>query len=142
MEEQNTPVGKKILLIEDELQINELYKHILEGSGHIVTSVYDGEAGVQAASDIPDLILLDIMLPKKNGMTVLQELKSQEKTKGIPVVLLTNLGQSDVIKTAFDMGAQGYFLKMRLTPSQLLEVVKNFLINPAYSMEFSSLDLD
>src|SRR5438105_3880253 len=91
---------KKLLLVEDELQISDLYQHILSQAGLKIIAAFDGEEGLKLAQTRPDLILLDIMLPKKNGMTVLHELKSNEQTKDIPVILLTNLGQADIIKTA------------------------------------------
>lgn len=134
---------KKVLLIEDELFIRDLYEHILKGAGIGVEVADDGEQGLQKAKDEGvSLILLDIMLPKLNGIQVLKILKSDEATRSIPVILLTNLGQSSVIKTAYEMGAQGYLLKVRLTPSGLVKCVEDFFANPLFKMNFDTLDLD
>jgi len=141
--------GKKILLVEDEMQISDLYKHILASEGAEVLTVYDGQAGLDLIQNnpsptftMPNIILLDIMLPTMNGLGVLSELKKNELTKNIPVILLTNLGQADVIKQAFSLGAQGYYLKMRLDPKGLVETVKLYFQDPHHQMDFAKLDLD
>ncbi len=78
---------------------------ILERAGFEVFLAEDGEKGYNLAQNLPNLILLDIMLPKMNGIMLLKKLKEENLTKNIPVVLLTNLGQEEIIKTAFDNGA-------------------------------------
>src|SRR3989338_11668571 len=98
-------MNKKILLVEDEFYIRDLYRIILESAGFNVILAEDGEEGYKQTQNLPDLILLDIMIPKLNGIMLLQKIKKDEKTKNIPVVLLTNLGQESIIKKAFDEGA-------------------------------------
>ncbi len=117
-----------ILLVEDDLFVRDLYVRTLERANfHIVTAI-DGEEGVQnAQTSNPDLILLDIMLPKINGIDVLRKIKSQDQTKNIPVFLLTNLGQEAIIKEAFNIGAAGFFLKARLLPQEVIGFIKKFL---------------
>jgi CheY-like chemotaxis protein len=132
----------KILLIEDEFAINDLYRQVLENAGFEVTAVFDGIQGLAAAQNKPDLILLDIMLPKMNGIEVLQRLKSLELTKNIPVILLTNLGQPNIVEEAYGLGAQGYILKVRINPGQLVEYARKFVADPNYKMEFDNLVLD
>ena len=88
----------------------------------------DGAEGLVKANDFrPHLILLDIMLPKLNGLDLLRTIKTKPETKDIPVILLTNLGQESVIKEGFTLGAEGYLIKSAYTPSQIIEEVKNFL---------------
>lgn len=132
----------KILLIEDEYFISDLYKHILEDGGFEVSSAIDGPTGLELAKQMPNLILLDIMLPKMNGVEVLTKLKNDPQTLGIPVVLVTNLGQAGIIKESFNVGAQGYLLKMSLTPEQLVNTAKMFISNPQMKMDLKSLHLD
>jgi CheY-like chemotaxis protein len=132
----------KILLIEDEFYIRDLYKGILESGGFELELAMDGSDGLQKAQALPKLILLDIMLPGINGLEVLKTLKLDPRTKDIPVVLVTNLGQEDVIKEAFDLGAQGYLLKVNLTAQELVKIVKQFLDNPTFKMNVDRLYFD
>lgn len=125
----------KILLVEDELYVRELYERVLSQNGFEVLPAADGVAGLELAGNHPDLILLDIMMPGMNGIQVLQKLKENSATKNIPVVLLTNLGQQSVIQEALKIGASGYFIKVRLTPYQLVGHVKEFLQNPLLRIE-------
>lgn len=135
--------SKKVLLIEDEFFISDLYKHILDDAGIRVETAEDGQDGLQKAKEKwVGLILLDIMLPGLNGIEVLRKLKSDATTSSIPVVLLTNLGQSSVVKLAFDLGAQGYLLKIRTSPQALVKCVRDFLNNPRLKVNFDTLDLD
>jgi len=117
---------KKILLVEDELFVRELYERVLSQAGFKVVTAIDGAAGLNSAQDRPDLILLDIMLPKIDGITVLRKLKQDKTIKGIPVILLTNLGQESVVEEAFKIGAQDYLLKIKLAPYELVETVEGF----------------
>ncbi|MBI4040074.1 response regulator [Candidatus Daviesbacteria bacterium] len=133
---------KKILLIEDDLFIRELYERTLGRAGYQVITAPDGEAGLTQAKDKPDIILLDIMLPKINGINVLKKLKIDSDTKDIPVVLLTNLGQESIVKEAFKIGASGYLMKMHLTPYEVVSHVKDFFENPNYKMDVSNLNLE
>lgn len=118
----------KILIVEDDLFIRELYERQLSLEGYEVSTAEDGEIGLNRISQaIPDLILLDIMLPKVSGLDLLRTIKAQEATKSIPVILLTNLGQDSVIKEGFNLGADGYLIKSAYTPDQIIEEVKKFL---------------
>lgn len=118
----------KILLFEDEPFIIDLYKRVLTQAGFEVISVTDSEEGFKITLlQKPDLILLDIMLPKLDGLEVLKKLKSDNQTKNIPVVMLTNLGQDNVINEAIRLGAAGYLIKVQLTPYELVKHVGDFL---------------
>lgn len=117
----------KILLIEDDHFIHDLYQRTLDKAGYEVVSAYNGEKGVELAKTKGvALILLDILMPKLNGIEVLKKLKADEILREIPVILLTNLGQKTIIQEAFKMGAQGYLLKARLLPSEIAEHIKEF----------------
>lgn len=134
--------NKKILLIEDELFIGDLYTRILTQQGYQVIRATNGDEGITLSTEKPDLILLDIMIPKINGLEVLRRLKENLGTSDIPIVLLTNLGHENIIKEAFRMGASGYLLKMNMNPYELVRYVKDFLENPNYRMNIQQLDLD
>ena len=119
---------KKILLVEDDLLIREMYESELIRAGYQVTACSSGEDGIKALlKDHFDLALLDIMLPGINGLEVLKQIKQHPQTKNIRVVLLTNLGHETVIKTGFELGAIGYLIKSAYTPDQVIKEVKSFM---------------
>jgi len=118
----------KALIIEDEQFIRDIYKRQLEKAGVAVEGFGNGKEGLESTKHSKyDIVLLDIMLPDLNGLEILKQLKQQPETKEVPVILLTNLGQDEVIKEAFTLGAQGYFIKASYTPDQIAQEVKNIL---------------
>lgn len=118
----------KVLIIEDDYFIRDLYQRQLQKEGYTVDTAPDGAEGLVQASNLkPDLILLDIMLPKLNGLDLLRTLRSKDETKNIPVLLLTNLGQESVMKEGFQLGAEGYLIKTSYTPSQVVDEIKKIL---------------
>lgn len=134
--------SKLVLLVEDELFISDLYKRILSQSGFTVLTAYDGQEALTLSQNHPDIILLDVMLPKKHGIDVLREIKSNPQTNTVPILLLTNLGQEDIIKAAFELGASGYILKMKVSPYELVEKIKEFIDNPSKVMDLKELSFD
>lgn len=132
----------RVLVIEDEMFVRELYERVLKQAGIEVITAPDGISGVEAAQSKPDLILLDILLPGLNGLQVLQRLKQDPATRQIPVVLLTNLGQESIIKKALAFGASGYLMKVRVSPYQIVTHVKEFLQNPNLKLEPNPNELD
>jgi len=117
-----------ILLIEDESALLALYSSVLQDFGLNVISVADGELGFDAILDNPwDLLLLDIMLPKKDGLEILKELKQYEDWKKGKVIMMTNLNSEEIINNAFDLGADGYLIKSEILPDKLIEEVNTFL---------------
>ena len=113
--------GKKLLIVEDEQDIRELYAEILRDEGYEVTEAWDGEVGLKTAlSGRFDIILLDVMLPKVDGLRILKEIKKKPELSKIPIVLLTNLGADAVIKEAFTLGAEAYVIKSEYTPDQVI----------------------
>ena len=122
--------NKKILLVEDEDFIRELYTRQLTKAGFLVKSVADGQAGLALLkTEQFDLMLLDIMLPGMNGLQVLREFKTQNPNSPMITILLTNLGQEAVIKEGFELGAQAYLIKASYTPDQVVNEVKNALLS-------------
>jgi len=114
------------LLVEDETPIRELYKRELDLAGFATDAFATGKDGLVALKAAQyDLVLLDIMLPDINGLEVLQTIKQDSATQNIPVVFLTNLGQDDIIKKGFSLGAEGYLIKAALTPDQIIQEVKS-----------------
>ncbi len=127
--ENNSPSQHTILLIEDDIFVKDLYERTLKKRGYNVLVAEDGEEGlalIEEKGTAIELVLLDIMMPKKNGIEVLQKLAAEKYLSRIPVVLLTNLGQESIIKEAFKMGARGYMLKARLLPQQVADRVDEF----------------
>ncbi len=119
---------KKILFIEDEQTLQKTISRYLEQEGYQVNNALDGEIGLEIAKkEKPDLILLDIILPKKNGFEVLKELKEDETTKNIPVIILTNLeGDADVEK-ALSLGANTYLVKANYRLEEISNKIKETL---------------
>ncbi|PIR73885.1 MAG: response regulator [Candidatus Moranbacteria bacterium CG10_big_fil_rev_8_21_14_0_10_35_21] len=121
-------MSKKILVIEDEIYLQNTLSEFLENEKFVVAKALDGEKGLEMAkSEKPDLILLDIVLPKKNGYEVLDEIKKDEKTKNIPVILLTNLESPEDIEKAFEKGASTYLVKSNYKLEDIVEKIKETL---------------
>lgn len=119
---------KKILFIEDESALQKTVGESLRKEGYEVISAFDGELGLKLAKeDKPDLILLDLILPRKNGFDVLKELKSEEDTKDIPIIILTNLEDVKGVDKAIEMGANTYLVKANYSLKELLEKIKESL---------------
>ncbi len=122
--------SKKVLLVEDEKELLDLYVSLLQQEGYDVDNASDGELALKKISDNAyDLILLDIILPKMDGLQVLENLKKIGKLPTGKVVLLTNLGQDLVVAKALEFNVRGYIVKSDYTPEQLLNEVKGYLSN-------------
>lgn len=119
----------KILIVEDDQFLREFYQELLMAEGYSIDVAADGEIALQKIWNLDfDLILLDIMLPKKSGVDILHEMKTHPaKSQNIKVVILTNLGQDSVIKECFSLGAVGYLIKSALNPDQVLVEIKSHL---------------
>jgi len=119
---------KKILIVEDESTLQKALTEFLTEEGFEVFSALDGEIGVALArKEKPDLVLLDIILPKKDGYEVLEDLKGSEETKGIPVILLTNLESPEDIDRAFEKGASTYLVKSNYKLEEVVGKIKETL---------------
>lgn len=135
---------KKILLVEDDIFVRDIYSRELKKGDYEVILAEDGQTGVdKATKEKFDLVLLDIMLPKKTGIDVLRDIRhGPDEFKNTPVYLLTNLGQGSIIKQAVDMNIQGYLLKARYLPSQVLESVDNFFKNGPMKIDLKEFGLE
>jgi DNA-binding response OmpR family regulator len=119
---------KKILIVEDEATLQRSLVEFLSTEGFEAISASDGERGLELAkSEKPDLVLLDIILPKKDGYEVLTELKGDENTKSIPVILLTNLESPEDIDKAFEKGASTYLVKSNYKLEEIAKKIKETL---------------
>jgi len=119
---------KKILLIEDDTFISQMYTAKFKQTPHELLSVGDGEEGLALAKEEnPEAILLDIVLPKVDGFKILEKLKADETTKNIPIILLSNLGQEANIQKGMSMGALDYIVKAHYTPQEVVERVEKIL---------------
>ena len=126
MPKKNNPI--KILLIEDDPFLLSMYSIKFEAEGFVVVSADDGEKGLEAAKKTDsDIILLDILMPKMNGFEVLEKLKADERTRKIPIILLTNLNQKDEIEKGLILGADDYLIKAHFMPSEVVTRIKKIL---------------
>ena len=117
---------KKILFVEDEESLQSVVKETLEKNGYSVLSALDGKKGIEVAkSENPDLILLDLILPQKDGFEVLAALKENPNTAVIPVIVLTNLEGSADIEKALSLGARTYLVKSNYSLDDVLLKVKS-----------------
>jgi len=119
----------KVLLVEDDPFLSSMYRTKFELENFTVFSGDDGAKGLALAKEqIPDIILLDIMMPVMDGFGVLENLKKDDKTKNIPVILLTNVNQTDEIKRGLELGASDYLIKAHFMPSEVVAKVR-FVLN-------------
>ncbi len=117
-----------ILVAEDDPFYTNVYKVKFGNLGYDVTVVQNGKMAVEEAGKRkPDIILLDVVMPKVDGFGVLKIIKNDLRFKDIPVVLLTNLGQKENVERGFELGASGYIIKAHFTPSEVVEKIKEVL---------------
>ena len=120
---------KTVLIVEDEFHIQDIYRMTFLKTGrYTIETASDGqEALVKLRAHVYDLILLDIMLPKVTGIDVLRAMRAPTSpTRDTPIILITNLGQEDIIKEAFKIGADGYLIKAQFTPQDVVNEVDAF----------------
>lgn len=117
-----------ILIIEDEPFLLEMYKKKFLEEGYRVITATNGDPGIELAKKTsPDLILLDIVMPDKDGYEVLKDLKHNTATSQIPILVFSNLGQKEEIEKGLALGADDYVVKTSLTPKELVKKVKEFI---------------
>lgn len=115
----------KILLAEDDLQIIDMYRRKFELEGFDVQFAEDGEKAIQALESWkPDVALLDIMMPKVNGLDVLKYIKEKEGYEDVITVMLTNLGNESTAEEIYKLGATEYIVKADMTPLEVCDKVK------------------
>lgn len=119
---------KKILIIEDEKILREMYAEKFKKAGFEVLEANEAEKGlIIAQKQLPDLVLLDILLPRENGISFLKKLKQNGKTSGIKVLAFSNYDSPQARKEAEEFKAEDYLLKANFTPKELVEKVKEYL---------------
>ena len=120
------PTGRKVLCVEDEHFIGELYARALGKAGYTVDVISDGQKGLEAAqTNDYDIILLDLMLPNVTGIEILQALRDPAKTKDFKakIIITTNLEQREDVRAAIEAQADGYVVKAELTPRELASFI-------------------
>jgi CheY-like chemotaxis protein len=120
--------GKRVLLVEDDRFLRRACEKSLRQQGFAVSTAADGEEGLRASrAELPDLILLDILMPKLNGIEVLRALRSDENTRAIPVIVLTNSSKETDVREVETLGVAGYLVKANLSLEELGHQVKQLL---------------
>ena len=115
----------KILLVEDDAFLLKMYTTKFEIEGFETFIADNGVKALSLAKEkMPDIILLDILLPKMDGFEVLEALKADMQTKNIPIILLTNLSQKEEVKKGLELGAKDYLIKAHFMPAEVVEKVK------------------
>jgi len=118
----------KVLIVEDDPLISRMYQKIFTFEQFEVEVAANGEEALEKVVVFkPELVLLDVMMPKMNGLQVLEKLKENDQTKAIPVVMLTNLAGQQDAETALAKGAVKYIIKSEYEPRQVVEMVKEVL---------------
>jgi OmpR family response regulator RpaB len=121
-------MATKVLIIEDDQLIQRMYGKIFTFEGYEVITASDGEEGLEKArTTSPTIILLDVMMPKLNGMQVLEKLKMDPATKTIPVVMLSNLAGDNDIETALAKGAVKYIIKSEHDPKEIADMIEQIV---------------
>lgn len=121
-------MSQKILIVEDDQAILEMYQIKLESEGYKVSTASNGQLGLEAAQKIkPDVILLDLMMPEMTGDEMLKKLRSTDWGKKMSVVILTNMGEAEMTESVFEMGIEGFLVKAQYTPTQVIEKLKEIL---------------
>ena len=116
---------KKILFIEDESALQTAFTDTITKGGYQAFSALDGEIGLNLAiKEMPDLILLDLILPKVDGFAVLESLKKNPALAHIPVIVLSNLGEASDIQRAIELGAQSYLVKTNYTLAEVIAKIR------------------
>ena len=119
---------KKILIIEDDKFLRELIAQKVLKEGYLVTEAVDGEDGAKKAKEeVPNLILLDLILPGIDGFEVLAKVKEDPTTAQIPVIIFSNLGQKDDVEKGLKLGAVDYLIKAHFTPGEIIEKIKKII---------------
>ncbi|MBU1159755.1 response regulator [Patescibacteria group bacterium] len=115
----------KILVIDDDVFFRKIYRDQLTKAGFDFLEATNGVEGIhKIQNEHPDFILLDLMLPMKNGFEVLKEVKKNPELKKIPVMILSNLGQEQDVKEGMNLGAEGYFIKGETKVSEIIKIIK------------------
>lgn len=117
----------RVLLVEDDTALAQMYRVKLERDGYSVQVAGDGEQALSAVADeLPDLIFLDIRLPRMDGLTFLEQLRASERTRNIPVVIVSNYSEQELVSRGLQLGALEYLIKSQTTPGRLSEGIQSW----------------
>lgn len=117
----------QVLLVEDDQALAQMYRVKLERDGYTVQVAGDGEAALRAVSkEPPDLIFLDIRLPRMDGLAFLEHLRAIPRTRDIPVVIVSNYSEAELVARGLQLGAREYLIKSQTTPGQLSQGVSGW----------------
>jgi DNA-binding response OmpR family regulator len=118
---------QKILIAEDDVFLSKIYKIHLKDEFRLIIAKDGEEAIAKIKSSKPDLIILDIVMPKKSGIEVIEEIKNDPETKDIPIIVISNLGQDNDVQKALDLGANDYLIKAQISFDDAFSKVKALL---------------
>ncbi len=119
---------QKVLIIEDEQLLYEMYKFVLVRNNFEVVIATNGEDGIEKAKTLrPDIILLDIMMPKMNGIQTLEKIKKINELKDIPIIMLSNISDKIEEQRCLSLGAVAYVIKSQYMPQEILKIVQKYL---------------
>lgn len=119
---------KKLLIVEDDEHVSKVYEVKFSKEGYEVIFARNGEEGVEKITkEKPDLIILDLMMPKKDGFVVLEEIKKVPDLSKIPVMILSNLGQETDKERALALGANEYLVKIDYSMQEVIDKAKSYL---------------
>lgn len=118
----------KILIIEDDRFVRKAYEAKLTSAGFaVITAIDGGEAIELTKTEKPDLVLLDLMLPVVSGFEYLRVIKENPETKGIPIIIISNLGQEEDVQRGLEMGVDAYFIKAKVKVEEMVEKIKELV---------------
>lgn len=121
--------GKKVMIVEDDFFVSDIYETKFKKEGCEVVAVDDGEKAMKKLEGgfVPDVILLDLIMPNMDGREFLEEVKKFPNLKSVPILVLSNLSQDEDVKESLDLGAKDYIVKSHLTPTEVFHRVCTFL---------------
>lgn len=120
----------KILFVEDDPLINKIYSTRLTADGYQVFTAENGEDGLKLAEqELPDLVVLDVMMPRLDGFAVLEKLRQNPLLTRIPILIYSNLAQEDEMNRALSLGATEFIVKANLSPTEMVNKIKQYLQN-------------
>ncbi len=119
---------KRILIVEDDFQISKVYQLQLAKAGIFSILARNGEEAIELLEEAhPDLVILDLMIPKKDGFWVLEEIRKNSKYSKIPIIIISNLGQQDDKTRALELGATEYLVKIDQSIQEIINKIKMYL---------------
>jgi DNA-binding response OmpR family regulator len=123
--------GRKVILVEDNLEVSRMYERAFRLHGHDVELMYDGETALERlmnpASTVPEAIIMDVLLPHKNGKELLADIRRDPRLKSVPVAILTNSFHKEDEQQFFDLGADLYLVKIDHQSKQVVEAIETLI---------------